>query len=414
MKHLLSIFFFAALSVNAQSYRIAVQPTGSKFWGYANEKGQLIIDAKFLKYTDFSPEGYAAVMDDKKRYSFIDVNGKELVLPVSSYEIPSVMGLNMKGFSNGMANVIVNKKYGSVNTKGQWIHQPTYDKITPYNDEIAVAEKDTKFNILTDNGEVYPCPSEVMDVKDFTEGMAPYKGKNDLFGFINKQGKAVIPAKYLSVGYFSKGLAWAKTVDQTIGFIDPTGNWVISPQFEAAKEFDIETGIAMVKKNGEWKLIQKNGQFVTADGATGFGEFNEGYGYAKKGNLVGFINPKGEWVIPANFDKVERMYSGFTNVKKGDFWGVVDKSGKTIIATIYQGVNPIHDGLFAVKKGSLWGFIDRNGKIVIDFKYTGIRDFENGFAAVKVVDQWGLIDTSGKELLPAKYDRIQDMIKIMH
>lgn len=412
-KLLLSVLLTSIhLLIFAQNYRVAVQPTGSKFWGYANEKGELVIGAKFLKYTDFSQDGFAAVQDDKKRFYFIDINGNELVLPVSNYEIPNTLGFNFKGFSEGAAIVTVNKKAGVINSKGKWIHEPAFTKITPFNEGIAVAQNGLKHIILGINGESYSCAEEVIDIKDFTEGLAPFKGKNQLFGFVNSTGDIVVPAKFLSVGYFSGGLAWAKTSNQTIGFIDKNGNWVIQPKFEAAKEFDATTGVAMVKEGTEWKLIDKTGKTIIVNGATGFGEFNEGLGYAKKGTLVGFINSKGEWVIEAAYDKVERMFNGYSNVKKGDFWGVIDKTGKVIIPTTYQGVNPNHDGLFAVKKDLLWGFMDKSGKVVVEFNYTGIRDFDNGFAAVKLGDSWGMIDKSGNQILKHQYDRVQDMIKI--
>jgi hypothetical protein len=173
MKSLLfsGIICLSAL-LHAQTYRVAVQPIGSKFWGYANEKSQLVIEAKFLKCTDFSEDGFAAVMDNEKRYFFIDKDGNELKLPVSSYELPNFLGFGFKGFTEGIANIRVNKGVGTINTRGQWVHQAAFDKITPFKGGIAVAQTGVMHTILHQNGDSYPCPDEVIDVKDFTEEMA--------------------------------------------------------------------------------------------------------------------------------------------------------------------------------------------------------------------------------------------------
>jgi hypothetical protein len=405
------IIFLSAL-LNAQTYRVAVQPIGSKFWGYANEKSQLVIEAKFLKCTDFSEDGFAAVMDNEKRYFFIDKDGNELKLPVSSYELPNFLGFGFKGFTEGIANIRVNKGVGTINTRGQWVHQAAFDKITPFKGGIAVAQTGVKHTILHQNGDSYPCPDEVIDVKDFTEEMAPFKGKNDRFGFINTKGQIVVPATFLSVGYFSNGLAWAKTNALTIGFIDKSGNWVLQPQFESAKEFDPESGFALVKSNAEWKLMDKTGKTLMVSGATGYGEFYEGLCNAKKGAKVGLINTNGEWVVPAQYDKIQPMQNGYANVRNVEFWGVIDKTGKVIIPVKYESINSNDNGLIAIKRDKLWGLMDQSGRLVTNFEYAAIRDFKNGFAAVKVDNKWGMINSTGNQVVPFQFERVEDMVKI--
>ena len=404
--------FFLSVLLHAQTYRVAVQPVGSKFWGYANEKSQLVIEAKFLKCTDFSEDGFASVMDDNKRYFFIDKDGKELKLPVSSYELPNFLGLGIKGFTEGIANISINKRVGTVNTRGEWVHQPSFDKITPFKDAIAVAQTGVKHTILHKNGDAFTCPDEVIDIKNFTEEMAPFKGKNDRFGFVNTKGQIVVPATFLSVGYFSNGLAWAKTSALTIGFIDKSGNWVLNPQFESAKEFDPESGFALVKSTGEWKLIDRTGKALVVSGDTGYGEFYEGVCNAKKGAKVGLINTNGEWIVAAHYDKIQRMQNGYANVRNIEFWGVIDNTGKVIIPVKYENINPNDNGIFAVKRDKLWGLMDRSGSLVTNFEYTAIRDFKNGFAAVKVGNKWGMINSTGQQILPFQFERVEDMVKI--
>lgn len=59
----------------------------------------------------------------------------------------------------------------------------------------------------------------------FNGGLATVKGVNNLFGFIDKTGKEVIPCENKSLGNFSEGLAAIITNDGRIGYIDEKGNF---------------------------------------------------------------------------------------------------------------------------------------------------------------------------------------------
>jgi hypothetical protein len=80
---------------------------------------------------------------------------------------------------------------------------------------------------------------DIIDLKEFKEGMAPFRAKDKLFGFMDPTGEIVVPATFKSIGYFSNGLAWAKTTEGQVGFIDKQGKWVIEPKFLAANDFDL-------------------------------------------------------------------------------------------------------------------------------------------------------------------------------
>lgn len=399
-------------STFAQTSMIPFQPVKSKLWGFMDIQGKVLIEPKFNRVEDFTSEGLALVVDAGGKFQFIDKNGNPLKIGFDKFTMPSLFGFNMKGFNNGMANIVVNKKYASIDVTGKTVHDAIYDKISDYENGFAVGNIGNTYFLLFADGKKLDISESMLEVRNFSEGLAPYRAMNEQFGFINSKGEIVIKAQFNSVGYFSEGLAWAKTSSNKIGFIDTKGTWVIQPTYDMAKEFDKETGLALVKTGATFAFINKSGQTITASGAISYGEFNEGLAYAKTADKVGFINKNGEWVVLPKYDKVERFVNGFANVKTVEFWGAVDKKGNIVIEPKYQGINEVNEGIFAVKAGALWGFVTSDGKTLVEPKFNAIRDFKNGYAAVKIGDLWGLIDKSGKMVIEPQFQRVLDVMLV--
>ena len=413
MRHFRSIFTLAlsiiAINTFAQSKLIPFKPVKSSFWGFVDEKGTIVIPAVYSKFQDFT-EGYASVMDAKGKYMIIDPSGAPLSVPFEKFEIPSIAGINLDRFKDGLINVIVSKKFATINKQGKIVHEAIYDKISEYSNGFAIGNIGEVFYILNADGSKKQLTEPMMEVRDFKEGFAPYRAKNGQFGFIDSKGEITIKATFESVGYFVDGAAWAKTMEKTVGFIDTKGTWIIQPSYLAAKEFDKETGYALVKTVAGWQFINKKNELLSVSGVTNYGEFNEGLAYARLGEKVGFINNKGAWVIEAKYVKVENFKNGFANVKTEAGWGLIDKTGKVILETSYQGVSDVHESIFAYKQNGFWGFMTIDGKIITDAKFSAIRDFSNGYAAVRIGELWGLIDASGKLVINAQFDRLQDVL----
>lgn len=91
----------------------------------------------------------------------------------------------------------------------------------------------------------------------FVEGLAPVKmgGK---YGYVDKDGKCVVPYRYESAGVFSEGLARV-AINGKYGYIDHNGTQVIPYMFFAAGDFI--DGIAEVIMSGKKGCIDKTGQW---------------------------------------------------------------------------------------------------------------------------------------------------------
>lgn len=124
--------------------------------------------------------------------------------------------------------------------------------------------------------------------------------------------------------------------------------------------------------------------------------------------LWGFMNEKGEEVIPATYDEVlEFSNEAATLVRKGKAWSVINKANEEIVVEA-KGFAPVgifgfgkrgfSNGLLVLVQGKLQGVIDTKGKTIHDFKYTTISDFENGVATAKIGKSFFILKSDGSSM----------------
>lgn len=194
-------------------------------------------------------------------------------------------------FEDGVAIVYDGSNYGLIDTQGKVIKSCKYPDITMANNGLRViATKDTsrsgKWDTyylfqLTDNqgnvlgteswselGDCYTTdwgtPRTSASVFHNDRIRVGYYSKavnSTRYGFIDRNGKEVIPAKYFDAHEFSNGLAAVKDTSGKWGFIDPDGNVVIKCQYREVTDFTSE-GLADVCLYGTWQIIDKTGNLV--------------------------------------------------------------------------------------------------------------------------------------------------------
>lgn len=131
-----------------------------------------------------------------------------------------------------------------------------------------------------------------------------------------------------------------------------------------------------------------------------------GRALVKKNGKYGFIDKKGNLIIPMIYDSAYRFSDGLAAVKFGDMWGFVDTLGKMVIPATFDHAMPFTENLAAVESEGKWGFINRKGEIVVPPSFQQVESFYEDLAAFKVENKWGFIDTSGVPAIPAVYDRV--------
>ncbi len=342
MKTLIIITLSLIMSIGAiaQTYITQVKPYGEKTWGYINLDGEMVIAPKYKKCYEFAENGLAPIYESKK-FSFISTKGEEIKTEIDGFKmIEGFIGIGgLQGYHDGLVAVMKNKKWGYLNSEGKIVIDLKYDKVSIFNDGYAVAQIGDIFYVLNKAGEETKIQGEdFVAIKRFSEGLAPFTNSDKKSGFINTEGKVVIPAHFLTTGYFVDGLAWAKTTLKRVGYIDKKGEWVIDPQFDAGKNFDPVSGLARTKTEGVWAYVNKIGKTMNMGDTETWGDFSEGLAKGKKEGKTGYYDKNGSWAIAPEYEGGRNFKNGFAAVKKGDKWGFINKSGEWVIEAKYAGV----------------------------------------------------------------------------
>ena len=226
------------------------------------------------------------------------------------------------------------------------------------------------------------------------------------YGYIDREGKTVIPCIYDFAGDFYEGLAKVKTKGK-YGFIDITGEQVTACKFDKAGDF--HEGFAWVKLNGVTNYINNKGRVafkLEDDDCDWPDDFSEGLVTAIVDDKLCFVNTRGKIII--NCDDYEELFDfseGRAIVKKDGGFGFIDKKGNKITPCKYSDVKDFCEGLAAVKENGKYGFVDRTGKMVIPCKYDDVDDFEDDLAKVEINKKWGYVDKTGLQVIPCIYNK---------
>ncbi len=345
MKIFVLIFFIfnIALLNHAQTYVYKFRPLKGKMWGYADITGKTIIEPQFPHCYDFSENGIAVIYYIKWEYAdFIRLNGQFIKPELIDFTPNSVMGRAVQGYKCGLIAIQDKNKWGYLNSQGKIAIPLKYKEATLFNENHAIARLDKNFFVLDTLGN--ETPVNVKDIKlcrNFSEGLAPFLVKDDKFGFIDFKGNIIIEANFLGVGYFNAGKAWARDLNGKIGFIDKTGKWIIEPQFDIALDFDKESGMAQVSKEGNWSYVDTTGKIINFHITEKLVSFSEGMARGVQYGKTGFFDNKGTWVVKPGFEGARDFKNGYAAVKLDGKWGFIDKKGNWVIEPSFSGLGDV-------------------------------------------------------------------------
>jgi len=190
------------------------------------------------------------------------------------------------------------------------------------------------------------------------------------------------------------------------GYLDAEGREVIPCQYTTANMFC--DGIAIVSRDGKWGYIDKTGKEIipVIHQAIGtFGNFDDEIVEASLGAKRGYYNQKGDIVIPFEYDKAYPYSEGLAPVQKNGKFGFVDSGNNVVIPFIYEDVWSFTEGLAMAKLNGKWGFIDKSTRVIVPFEYDEVSMYNDGIASVNKNGKWGCVDRSGNIIIPIIHDQ---------
>ena len=281
----------------------------------------------------------------------------------------------------------------------------------------------------------------------FNDGLAPVK-QNGKWGYIDTDGKTVIPFQYDLAYSFNEDLAivGTKTTHQEeeysydtymMGFIDHKGKYTpfLMPNYDYSTDtydlapMDVETDFLSEDDNHffyngyAWLGFGAGDEFIYGtDGKPLLGDLvatgimNEGLipGYDVNSDAIGYMDAQGNIVKQWS----EREYFGPEVTTP---WGDTARSYRYIsnVRPFNQGLAPVWQATYHVDTDEvtyLMGFVDRSFNWVIqpqftNYFYTGINSKyqlfgDTGLAMVQKDGKYGAINKSGQTVIPFQYEEL--------
>ncbi|UKN03538.1 WG repeat-containing protein [Paracrocinitomix mangrovi] len=268
-------------------------------------------------------------------------------------------------FSDGYAAVKISlvenntwvTRLGFVDKTGQMVIPAIYDKTKGdgfVNGRAWVKKKDDKYWTLIDK------KGNVIKTGDYDNVGYILSGNNNLLcvqqgdykGFIDYDGKEIIPCKYIGSSSFSQGLACVATEESDgYGFINEKGEVVIPLKFKQAGVTTFtEYDLARAGVGGTTVLIDKTGKIVFKTGQGNIQSISNGWirvFTSSRRDDWGYLDFNDQWKIKPIYDKLSDFNEqGWAEATLKGYTGIIDTTGKTILdfkyATLY--LNPKEDG----------------------------------------------------------------------
>ena len=405
-------------------------------WGFVDTTGKVVIEARFDKVLPLS-EGLAAVLQGAA-WSFIDAAGAVAIAGPFDAAEP---------FRGGLAAVRVDDRWGFVNHAGARVIAPLFEELG---------------GLVTEIG-----PDQHMGC--FSEGLCAAR-QGDKWGFIDRSGAWAVPPKFQDVLWFQEGLAGARgsgaegESTAPFGYIDRHGEWVIEPRFVAGLWFSGGRAVAMVELRGaadatdaavsddakygvDYRsiLIDRHGREIADVGwnAEIFGGaaavlvavapdyLAEGMVPATDGELWGFMDRDGRWVIPPRYVFAFPFKGGLAPAALGDpsqgwtgaeRWGLIDRSGRWVVEPTLAALGPWGGASIPAQRGARWGLLDRDGRWVMEPRYPEVEDWLQfpgtsiaagaGFFRFGVYanHRWAAVDRRGRRSKPVEYEWLEELV----
>lgn len=269
------------------------------------------------------------------------------------------------------------------------------------------------------------------EVTWFSEGYAAVR-KGTKWGYINKEGKLVIPLKFTVAKAFRKGylpndkkeggdsVLFAGASLQADGYeicINTKGiRMAVCPAIAENSVAENNIPVKTVKEVKNYSLPNNADLFDKIVDDYSLPNSNETYYIALKDNKYGVFNSKFQTIIPFNYTDLKKLkvagnvYLQTTNYNNV---GLVNGLGEEIINPAYSNLLPVDGsdgkGYIILKQDGKFYVKDLKQKDIITTGFTDIRyDGDKGFVVTDNNNLKGYYFIDGKNIAP-KYDDIQGM-----
>jgi len=364
------------------------------------------------------------------KYGFIDTEGRVIADAIYD-ETKYYRGASSasSGFSQGMAPVKKDGKWGYIDITGKIIIDFRFDDAYEFSDDLARVVIGQKSGYINKNGELVIKP-QYDDCSEFHEGVAVAMLDNK-YGFISKSGEWIIKPIYDAIDFGRYDGYWTKTnilqiiKDDLIGLVrveNGTVKILVQPKYSNLYPFYNDEAKFLIlhkDKDGQYGLDMTEG-YINNEGHEIFSwksndEDGEMYEYLSEG-MRPYRNPDKLWgvadkdfkvVIPCKYDRVQEFHNGLAVFYKDDKAGIIDRQGNVMLEPVYETIVPVPEkGYVIVQRGSRMQLISTSSFKPISNEYDAIG---RGDKVLVVTENGkiGFISIDGNELVAPQFEECE-------
>ena len=313
----------------------------------------------------------------------------------SSYVVMREPVYNMAdSFYSNVTKVSKGSLWGICDTNGYLLTDYKWEAMGEITDELIPARLNGLWGYISVNGDE-KIPYQFQKAENFVGDIARVLTADNKYAYINRSGEIEIVSPFDYSFTLSEGVICG-VADGLYGYCDTSGNIIITPQFDMGMDF--HDGLASVKFGEKWGYITSEGAYkikptynYASDFSGGFAvcSLETGYGIidtngnrtspftfdyigicdnmgrfpAKQGNISGYINAQGDWLMQLNYDFCYNFTDGVARVFKDNLWGYINEKGEEIVApTFFDCGEYRNNRAFYSIDGQTYGFLTLDTK----------------------------------------------------
>jgi hypothetical protein len=366
---------------------IIVANDGKK--GALNESGKVIIPLEKQNIQVAYSDKLIMAQKDKTTWEFYDLTGKLLFTKACA---------DVQGANEGIISIVNDKKQvGFIDMTGKDIAAPAYKKAFDFSEgQTLVKTQDGKLQLLNKDGKVVAnLPGKDLGTA-FSEGVASVRDGNNFTG-IDHTGKALFAVKAVNMAPFHDGVA---SIERKVSKMNVAG--LAAGLFSAAI-----TGGTSFCIGGDGSVSFGGGLFDPYYYPGDHYHYHSGvytdllFEINYKDYKLGYINTKGEEIIPTKNDFNSPVKDKRILVKVKDKYGYVDTTGAILVPAEFDDISyftPTDNDVVAVGKDEKYAFY-KIGQGVASRWYAKVKPYSEGLAAVDLgEDNWVYINRQGNRI----------------
>ncbi len=223
-------------------------------------------------------------------------------------------------------------------------------------------------------------------------------------GYVDSEGKTVIPFIYEDGRPFCNGKAWVQK-DGKWGMINAKGETVMDFQFDSTSK--LSESIIFVRRDSndvsQYMIYSHDGVRVNTKTFSSVRAETCGYIPVACNGKEGLLDLEGREALPCVYDFVDNFAERKLRVRKDGRFSFLDENLNPLFNATFDYADYFINGMARIRKGPLYGYIDASGTEVIPCEYTYLSSFSNGTANAQKDERKFKIDTKGNEVvLPPK------------